>query len=156
MTKIIIVRISGKQGLTKKVKNTFKLLNLHKKHTCVIVNSSKDILGMIKVLKDHSTWGEIDKETLSMLLEKRGRLPGKTNLSLEYLKEKVNKNFEEVSSDLIEGKLTIKSIPGLKPFFRLAPPKKGYETKGTKKPFSLGGALGYRKNKINDLIQRML
>lgn len=156
MTKIAIIRIAGKQGLTRKVKDTFKLLNLHKKHTCVIVDSSKSILGMIKIIKDHSTWGEIDKKTLSLLLEKRGKLPSKNKLTEEYLKEKVNKGFDEFSLELIDGKINIKDIPGLKPFFRLSPPKKGYETKGTKKPFSLGGVLGYRKEKINDLIQRML
>ncbi len=156
MTKIAIIRISGQQGLVRKVKNTFKLLNLHKKNTCTIIDSSKDIKGMITVIKDHSTWGEIDKETLSLLIKKRGRLPGNICIDEAYLKEKVKKGFDEVSSEFIEGKMKLKDIPGLKPFFRLSPPKKGYAQKGTKKPFSLGGALGYRKEKINDLIQRML
>jgi len=135
MTKIAIIRIAGKQGLTRKVKDTFTLLNLHKKHTCVIVDSSKSILGMIKVIKDYATWGEIDKETFSLLIEKRGKLPGKNKLTEEYLKEKVNKSFNEVSSESFDGKINIKDIPGLKPFFRLSPPNKGYESKGTKKPF---------------------
>ena len=34
--------------------------------------------------------------------------------------------------------------------------KGGFERKGTKMPFHLGGALGNRKEKINDLIRRML
>ena len=41
-----------------------------------------------------------------------------------------------------------------KPFFRLNPPRGGYG--GNKKPFSKGGALGDRKEKINELIRRML
>lgn len=40
--------------------------------------------------------------------------------------------------------------------FRLNPPKGGYERKGVKKPFSSGGALGFRKNEINKLIKKML
>lgn len=43
-----------------------------------------------------------------------------------------------------------------KKVFRLNPPKKGYGRKGIKKAFSVGGALGDRKEKINDLIQRMM
>lgn len=43
-----------------------------------------------------------------------------------------------------------------KPFFRLNPPKKGYGRKGIKKTFVQRGALGYRGQKINDLILRML
>jgi large subunit ribosomal protein L30 len=40
--------------------------------------------------------------------------------------------------------------------YRLNPPRKGYGRKGIKIPFSIGGALGDRKQKINDLILRML
>ena len=43
-----------------------------------------------------------------------------------------------------------------KPFFRLNPPRGGYERKGTKVAFKAGGALGYRGTKINDLIKRMI
>jgi large subunit ribosomal protein L30 len=38
----------------------------------------------------------------------------------------------------------------------LHPPRGGFERKGIKMPFSLGGALGNRKEKINDLLKRML
>ena len=44
----------------------------------------------------------------------------------------------------------------LKPFFRLHPPKGGFEKAGIKKPFTVKGALGYRGDKINDLIKKML
>ena len=40
--------------------------------------------------------------------------------------------------------------------FRLNPPRKGYGRKGIKNAFSQGGALGYRGEKINDLLKRML
>jgi len=40
-------------------------------------------------------------------------------------------------------------------FYRLNNPLKGHGRKGIKKPFSVGGALGYRGEKINDLIKRM-
>ncbi len=40
--------------------------------------------------------------------------------------------------------------------FKLHPPRGGFERKGTKQPFSNGGALGNRKDKINLLIQRMI
>ena len=41
-------------------------------------------------------------------------------------------------------------------FFRLNPPKKGFGRKGIKVPFSIGGALGDRRDKINDLVKRMI
>lgn len=44
----------------------------------------------------------------------------------------------------------------LKKFFRLNPPRGGFERKGIKKSFTIGGALGYRGEKIKDLIQKMI
>ncbi len=152
MTKIAIIRIAGQHGLNGKVKNTFKLLNLHKKNSCVIIEPSDSVKGMIKIIKDYSTWGELNKETIKEILEKRGKLPGKKRLAEQY----EEKAIEDFAIKLNENKLNIKEIPGLKPFFRLNPPKKGYGVKGTKRPYSLGGALGYRKEKINNLINNML
>ena len=40
--------------------------------------------------------------------------------------------------------------------FRLHPPRGGFERKGMKVAFREGGALGYRADKINDLLKRML
>jgi len=40
--------------------------------------------------------------------------------------------------------------------FRLSPPLKGFERKGIKQPFNNKGALGDRKEKIIDLIKRMI
>lgn len=58
---------------------------------------------------------------------------------------------------LLEEKRGVKDADGkLKPFFRLAPPKGGFESKGTKKSFREGGALGWRGKKMNELIARML
>ena len=156
MTKIAIIRISGEQGLNRRLKDTFKNLNLHKKYTCVLVENTESFKGMIKRIKDHITWGEIDKETLNKLIEERGKLPGNKRITEEYSKKNTKKGINELSEEIFNNNLKIKDIPGLKPFFRLNPPRKGFESKGTKKHFSLGGALGYRKDKINDLIKRML
>lgn len=39
---------------------------------------------------------------------------------------------------------------------RMQPPRKGFGRKGIKVHFNAGGALGYRGEKINDLIRRMM
>ncbi len=41
-------------------------------------------------------------------------------------------------------------------YYNLHPPRGGFARKGIKKQFNVGGALGNRKEKINDLIKRML
>src|SRR3989338_850713 len=67
----------------------------------------------------------------------------------------------EASPDLIKA-LEKKAEPDprdpkkKKPFFRLNPPRGGYGRKGIKTSFNQSGASGYRGEKINHLIQRML
>lgn len=63
---------------------------------------------------------------------------------------------EETHKELLEKRGQKDSEGKLKPFFNMQPPKGGFERKGIKKPFGLGGALGNRKEKINDLIKKML
>ena len=133
--RIAIIRISGGINLTRKVKDTFKFLRLYKKHSLTIVSNTPSYVGMINMIKDHSTWGELDKDTFRLLLEKRGRLPGNTLLTNSYLNGKLNTNFDGFVEDFFSFKKEIKDIPGLKPFFRLSPPLSGFERKGIKKPF---------------------
>jgi len=42
-----------------------------------------------------------------------------------------------------------------KKHYALHPPRGGFERKGIKMPFNKGGALGYRGEKINELLKRM-
>ena len=53
-----------------------------------------------------------------------------------------------------KGEADIGDVKGLKPLFRLPPPRKGYE--GIKRAWNDGGALGYRGADIEKLIDRML
>lgn len=125
--KIAIVKVRGSVTLKKSIKDTLKMLKLYRKNYCVVYDATPPILGMVNKIKDYVTWGEINQETLNLLIEKRG----------EKTKDKKGKEIA-------------------KPFFRLSPPRGGFGRKGIKIPFSLSGGLGNRKEKINDLIKRMI
>lgn len=154
--RIAIIRIKGKAGLKKTVKDTFLLLKLYKKNSCVVVSNTPSYIGMLTKIKDCATWGEINEQTFKLLLEKRGKLPGNKQLTNEYLQQKLKINIDQFAKEFINFKKELKDIPGLKLFFKLTPPRHGFESKGIKVQFSQGGVLGYRKDKINDIIQRML
>lgn len=123
MSEIAIILLRGRIGTHHAVKHTLDLLNIKKKHVCVLVEDNDVNRGMIKKVKDYVTWGIIDEETKKELQEKRGKKDEKGNF---------------------------------KSYYNLNPPKGGFEKKGTKQPFNLGGALGNRKEKINELIKKML
>ena len=70
--KIAVIRVRGSIRVKKEVKDTLDMLRLYRKNYCVVLNSSKDILGMINKAKDYITWGEIDEQNLGLLKDKRG------------------------------------------------------------------------------------
>lgn len=156
MNRIAIVRVHGPSKLRHDVVKTFELLRLYRKNSCVVIPGNVSYLGMLARIKDFATWGEVSHEVFKKMLEKRGKLPGNKKLTEAYLKEKTGLGFDAFVKEYFDGKKELKDVPGLKPFFKLSPPVKGFERKGIKKPFSQGGVVGYRKDMINALLERML
>jgi len=154
--RIAIVRIRGTIKAKKEVVSTLRMLRLFKKNGCVVIKNDPSYTGMLERVKDYVTWGEINEETFKTLLMERGKLAGNKKLTEVYLKDKVKLGFDEFSKEFFMFKKELKEVPGLKLFFKLSPPRKGFERGGIKKPYSMGGVLGYRKDKINDLIKRMI
>jgi len=113
--KIVAVLVRGKVRVPQKIVDTLFMLKLRRKNSCVVLNKTESIMGMVEKVKDYITWGEASDEVLKALSEKEG-----------------------------------------KGYYNLNSPKKGFGRKGIKASFKVGGALGYRGDKINDLIKRML
>jgi large subunit ribosomal protein L30 len=110
---------------------------------------------MLQVVKDYCTWGEIDESTLASLIRSRGKVVGDEPITDEYLKEHSGyASVYEFAKAIIENDCKMRDVEGVKPIFRLHPPIKGYE--GNKRSYKNGGALGYRGEKINDLVNRMI
>ncbi len=154
--RIAVIRIKGKPGLRKEIKETFLFLKLYKKNHCVVIPNTPAYVGMLTKVQHSATWGEIDEATMQLLLEKRGKLPGNELLTNPYMESKLKMDIKHFANEFISFKKELKDVPGLKTFFTLSPPRQGFERKGIKVPFSQGGVLGYRKEKINELLQRMI
>ena len=154
--KLAVIQVRGGIHLTHEHRDSLNHLQLRKKNSCVILENTQSYMGVLVKLKDYVTWGEIDEQTLKLLIEKRGKLAGNQSLNENYLKEKTKMGFDQFVKSFIDNKIKLKDVPGLKTYFRLTPPKGGFEREGIKKQFSLGGALGYRKDNINNLLRRMI
>ncbi len=140
----IVIRIRGTVGLKSDIKDTLTMLRLNKKMHCVILNDNESMRGMLQKVKDYVTWGEVNDDALKLLLEKRGRKVGEQKISAE----EVQHLLKEIKSGKKLNDL------GLKPVFRLTPPSGGFK-ESIKQHFPKG-ELGYRENKINDLIKKMM
>jgi len=140
----VVIRIRGRMSITKEIEDTLKMLRLHKKMHCVLLkNDDKVIRGMIQKVKDYITWGEISDENLKLLIQKRGR-------------KAANKRLTVAEAEVIYDKVKAekKMVLGAKPVFRLSPPSKGFK-KSTKQNYPKG-EIGYRAEKINELLKRMI
>jgi len=154
---LALVRLRGSVHLRSTLGDTLKLLNLARINHCIISQDTPNVRGMVNKVNDYITWGEIEETTLTKLLEKRGRVAGNRPVDEEYIKKNSKqKDIKSFAKTLIEGNAKLKDVAGLKPVFRLNPPKGGHKRGGIKKPYTRGGALGYRGEKINELINSMI
>jgi ribosomal protein L30/L7E len=111
---ICVIRIRGQVNLEKSIVETLNRLKLRRKFACVVLEPTKENMGMIHKVRNQVAYGEISDEMLKQLNEKR--------------KTKIEN------------------------FFRLHPPRKGIKSK----VHFPKGVLGNNKEKINELVGRML
>ena len=137
---IAIIRITGLVEVPKAVNETLFRMRLRKKYTTVLMEPTPENMKLIESVRNLIAFGPITPETLKLLVEKRGQALGGKSKTFDVAK-------------VIDG-LGKKSLDelGVKPFFRLHPPRGGIKSK----LHFPKGVLGDNKEKINDLIRRML
>ncbi|MBU0907602.1 MAG: uL30 family ribosomal protein [Nanoarchaeota archaeon] len=137
---IAIIRIVGEVNVSGDIADALSRLRLRKKYSAVLLPETTELKKLLKKIRNHVSYGEIKTETLAKLLAARARPleKGKKIDAKKILTEIEKKPLSEL---------------GLKPFFRLHPPRGGIDSK---KHSGVGkGVLGENK-KINELIERML
>ena len=151
-----VIRIRDLIDARPEVRTTMEMLHLKRKFRATIIPKEPTQLGMLNRIKDYSTYGEIDLDTLSLLLKKRGELKNGGKLTDEWLSENTEFNsIEDLARAIINDKVKFHKIGWLKPYFRLRPPRKGFK-RSTKRAWKDKGELGYRGNDINELLRRMI
>ena len=152
---LAVIRVRGYVNLDVNVRQAFKHLSLGRVNYMVLIPEEATRLGQIKKTKDYITFGQVNADTLAAVLEKRGRLAGDKRLDETFLKESKFASFKDLAQAVIDGKAKLADLK-VKKVFRLSPPRKGFGRQGIKKTFQHSGALGDRKEKVNDLIKRMI
>jgi len=148
--KIAVVLVRGLVNINCDIRKTLEYLRLKQKHVCVVLDNTPENQGMVKRAKDYVTFGLIDESFFKEMLDKRIQMVGKSTKKVDTAK---------LAKEYFSGKLKLRDFEAtneVKPFFRLHPPIGGFERKGIKMPFSKGGVLGDREDKINVLIGKML
>lgn len=137
---ILAIRISGDVEISEKVKETLFRMRLRRKYSAVLLQDNEVTKNLIAATRNFIAFGTIDKATLTELIIKRGQpVAGKKMDAKGAIENVEKKSLEDF---------------GIKPFFRLHPPRGGIDSKihfGRK-----AGVLGDNKEAINELVRRML
>ncbi len=137
---ILAIRISGLVEIPKAVNESLFRFRLRKKYTAVLVKPTENNMKILKRLRNNIAYGTISNEGIKILLEKRGKSFDKKKIDAAKVVEQLEKKDLQ---DL-----------GVKPWFRLHPPRGGIESK-VHFPIRKG-VLGDNKEKIEELMRRML
>src|SRR3989304_8163639 len=152
---LAVVRVRGVSDIYRAVKETMSLLHLEKNCHVTLIDNRPSYLGMLHKAQHYLAWGEISKETLTLLLRKRGRLIGNKKLSDEYAQKIGRISLGDLVEALHKGDVEFYLLPDMKPIFRLHPPSKGFHGK-VKRSFASGGVTGNQGEAINSLLEQMI
>lgn len=101
---LAVLRVRGRTGIRPDAEKTAALMRLHRINHLVLVPEDDVHRGMLQVVKDYVTWGEIDRETLVMLLKYRAQLKGHRPLDREALSSLGYSSYEELADAILAGK----------------------------------------------------
>jgi len=149
----VIVRVRGSIHARHDVTDTLRYLHLTRPNHATVLPEDPAVRGMLTTVQGYVTWGEAEPATVELLLKERGETASGARLTDEAVgRIAPGHDLSALGKSVAEKGLT--EVRGLKPLFRLRAPKGGWRS--TKKPFTLGGALGYRGRAVNELVRRMM
>ncbi len=153
----LVIRARSDRGVTRKIRETMSMLNLTRVNHATIVMDNPSYRGMLQKSKDYITWGEVDAKTIEKLIKERGRMSGDKPVTDAVIKESSNfSGIKQLSEAIASGDASMKDVEGMKPIFRLHPPRGSKGWGGIKRSYKVGGALGFRGEAISDLADRMM
>jgi len=141
---IIVIRISGLVEVPEKVDETLYRIRLRRKYSAILFAETTENMKILRKIRDFVAYGKINEETLLSLISARAKVVGNKKIDFKKILDSILKMEKKKKIDLKEA--------DIKPFFRLHSPRGGIKSK----IHAPKGVLGDNKEKINDLVRRML
>jgi large subunit ribosomal protein L30 len=150
----LVVRLRGTVNTPYWAEHTLRLLRLKSRFSATIVPENEVYEGMLKKVKDHVAWCKADAQTIKLLLEKRGKVIGDKSINDEVLRSLGFSSIDDLAIALANDSIKFNDLKLIKPYFRLAPPRKGFK-KSSKHMYSNGGILG-KNEELSEMVARMV
>jgi len=155
---ILAVRIRGTATDNPDVRKTMETLKMESTFRARLLENSPSTMGMLRAAKNLVAWGQVNPEVLEGLLRKRAEREGNKEFDDEFAKVFFKKaTIADLAKSVVAGEIPVKDLwlAGVKPRFRLHPPRGGFK-RSTRRAATDGGELGYRGEDINRLVKRMI
>jgi len=153
----LVIRVRSDRTVERSIRETLHALNLTRVNHAVLIPERDTYAGMLQKVKDFVTWGEVSADAIAALIGERGRLVGDHPVTDAAVADATD--FSDISAfaaALASGDATVKDMENMKRVFRLHPPRGSKGWGGVKRHFTVGGALGFRGDAIEDLAARMI
>ena len=160
---IIIVRICGQWvRIPKEIQLILSKLNLKELNNAIILFYNKDNFKMVKLIESYVTWGYINKNTIGDLLRKRGSVTVGNNEPNELENTRIEDALgklgivciEDIIHELTYESKNAKDVLNFLGYFKLEANDDGFEKANIS--FEKGGSQGFRGDKINELLKKMI
>jgi len=151
---LLVVNLHGKINSTRATRRALGEMKVERKFTASVLSDDGPTVGMLKSCKDFLAWGPLEKETLATLLERKGMVSERKHMGPEALAELGAKSYEELAGRMLDQSLRLSALKGVRPFFRLSPPRGGFK-KSLRRQSSDGGVLGRNPN-LAEIVRRMV
>ena len=152
---LLVVNLRGLVNTRTPVRTTLEQLSIARRFNATIVPDDKVYRGMLNLSKEHVAWCKID----SSMAEKLLQLRSEKSTGVKFSESELKKNdeyhsFAELAKGLESGKAKLSHCEGMRPFFRLSPPKGGFR-RSTRTQYRAGGILGHNEE-LAKLVEKML
>ncbi len=154
MALLLVLNLHGKINSSAPVRKALKELRAERKFTASVVTDDAPTIGMLKLCKDYVAWTQLNSDLLVTLLKKRGMVSTTARLDSAALSAIGYKKHEDLADAMIKGELRLSAVKGVLPFFRLAPPKRGFKL-SLRKQFTEKGTLGSNPT-LEEIVRRMV
>jgi len=150
----LVVNLHGKINSSAPVRKALEELRVERKFTATVVPDDPSTAGMLGLCKDYVAWTPLDSELLTTLLEKRGMVSESRRLGDEALARLGFKEHRELAEKILKENARLSSVKGVRPFFRLSPPRGGFKA-SLRRQYTEKGVMG-RNPKLPEIVRRMI
>ncbi len=155
---VLAVRLRGTATDDPNVRKTMQTLALKSAFSARLLENNPSILGMLRTAKSLVAWGEANPTTVETLLRKRAEREAEKKVDDDFARLFFNKHdVGDLANSVVTGEVSVSKLcdAGVKPTFRLHPPRGGFR-RSIRRAATDGGELGARGGDINRLVQRMI